>query len=211
MEQTVAEENNRPVINRWYAVIYCIVRFFFSLVHPIRAVGRENLPEEGGVLLCGNHTSMSDPLCVVFAVGRRPQCRVMAKIELLRIPVLGFLLKKAGIIGVKRGKADVGAIKESLKALKGGEKLLLFPEGTRVAEGEEGSAHNGAAMLATRTGVPIVPVYIPRKKKWFRRTTVVFGQPFTPEFAGRRPTPEDYARISAQVLTRIGELKERAA
>lgn len=210
MEQTMAAENSRPATNKWYAVLYCIVWFFFSLVHPIRAVGRENLPEQGGTLLCGNHTCMSDPLCVVFAVGHRPQCRVMAKIELMRIPVLGFFLKKVGVIGVDRGKADVGAIKESMKALKGGEKLLLFPEGTRVAEGEESSAHNGAAMLATRTGVPIVPVYIPRKKKWFRRTTVVFGQPFTPEFEGRRPTPEDYARIGAQVLARINELKEQA-
>lgn len=211
MEQTAAVEENQPVINKWYAVLYGIVWFFFSLVHPIRAVGRENLPEQGGALLCGNHTCMSDPLCVVFAVGRRPQCRVMAKIELLRIPVLGFLLKKVGVIGVDRGKADVGAIKASLKALKNGEKLLLFPEGTRVAEGAEASAHNGAAMMATRTGVPIVPIYIPRKKKWFRRTTVVFGEPFVPEFEGRRPTPEDYDRIAGEIMEKINGLKEQAA
>lgn len=210
-EQTqAAVEEKRPGTNRWYAVIYGIVWFFFSLVHPIRAVGRENLPEQGGALLCGNHTSMSDPLCVVFAVGHRPQCRVMAKIELLRIPVLGFLLKKVGVIGVDRGKADVGAIKESLKALKNGEKLLLFPEGTRVAEGAEAEAHNGAAMLATRTGVPVVPVYIPRKKKWFRRTTVVIGAPFTPAYEGRRPTPEDYARIGGEIMGKISKLKEQA-
>lgn len=197
-------------MNKWYSVLYPIVWFFFSLVHPIRAVGREHIPQ-GGVLLCGNHTCMSDPLCVVFGVGHRPQLRVMAKIELLRIPVLGFLLKKVGVIGVDRGKADVGAIKECLKALKNGEKLLLFPEGTRVAEGEEGSAHSGAAMLATRTGVPILPVYIPRKKKWFRRTEVVFGEPFMPQCEGRRPTPEDYQRIAGEVMDRIGALKERPA
>lgn len=211
MDQTEAVEGNQPVINKWYTVIYSIVWFFFSIFHPIRAVGRENLPEQGGVLLCGNHTSASDPLCVVFAVGHRPQCRVMAKDELMRIPVLGFLLKKVGVIGVKRGKADVGAIKLCLKALKNGEKLLLFPEGTRVAEGAEASAHNGAAMMATRTGVPIVPIYIPRKKKWFRRTSVVFGEPFTPEFEGRRPTPEDYARIAGEIMEKINTLKEQAA
>lgn len=197
-------------MNKWYSVLYRIVWVFFSLFHPIRAVGREKLPESGA-LLCGNHTCASDPLCVVFAVGRRPQCRVMAKDELMRIPVLGFLLKKAGIIGVKRGKADVGAIKECLKALKNGEKLLLFPEGTRVAEDEEASARNGAAMLATRTGVPIVPIYIPRKKKWFRRTRVVFGEPFFPQFEGRRPTPEDYDRIAGEIMDRINDLKEQAA
>lgn len=211
MEQTAAlVEDNRPVINKWYAVIYSIAWFFFSLVHPIRAVGREKLPE-GGALLCGNHTTASDPLCVVFAVGHRPQCRVMAKIELLRIPVLGFLLKKVGVIGVDRGKADVGAVKSCLKALKNGEKLLLFPEGTRVAEGTEASAHNGAAMMATRTGVPVVPVYIPRKKKWFRHTTVVFGEPFTPQYEGRRPTPEDYDRIAGEIMEKINGLKEQEA
>lgn len=196
-------------MNKWYTALYCVVWVFFSLFHPIRAVGRERLPE-GGALLCGNHTSASDPFCVVFAVGRRPQCRVMAKDELMRIPLVGFLLKKAGIIGVKRGKADVGAVKASMKALKNGEKLLLFPEGTRIAEGEKGSAHNGAAMLSTRTGAPIVPVYIPRKKKWFRPTTVVFGEPYLPRFEGRRPTPEDYDRIAAEVMEKIDALKEQA-
>lgn len=196
-------------MNKWYSVLYWIVCFFFSLVHPVRSVGREKLPE-GGALLCGNHTCMSDPLCVVFAVGHKPQCRVMAKEELMKIPVLGWILKKVGVIGVARGKADVGAIKESIKALKNGEKLLLFPEGTRVEEGGEGAAHTGAAMLATRTGVPIVPIYIPRKKKWFRRTAVAFGEPYYPRFEGRKPTPEDYERISTELMERIYGLKEQA-
>lgn len=195
--------------NKWYSVLYTIVWVFFSLVHPIRCIGRERLPE-GGTLLCGNHTAASDPFCVVFAVGRRPQCRVMAKEELMRIPVIGFLLKKVGVIGVKRGKADVGAIKEAMKALKNGEKLLLFPEGTRVEEGSEGEAHAGAAMLATRTGTPIIPIYIPRKKKWFRRTNVVFGEPYHPQFEGRRPTAEDYERIGAELMERVYALKEQA-
>lgn len=196
-------------MNKVYAVLYPILFFFFSIVHPNRCIGRKNLPE-GGALLCGNHTTMSDPIYVVCAVGHRPQCRVMAKAELMKIPVLGWLLKKAGIIGVSRGKADVGAIKEAMRALKNGEKLLMFPEGTRVEEGGEGAAHAGAAMLAARTGVPVMPIYIPRKKRWFRRTTIVFGEPYYPDFPGKRPTPEDYARISAELMERIYALKERS-
>lgn len=196
--------------NKWYSVLYAILWCFIFPFHPIRSVGRERLPE-GGALLCGNHTTASDPFCVVFGVGREPQCRVMAKEELMRIPLVGFLLKKAGIIGVNRGKADVGAAKETIKALKNGEKLLLFPEGTRIAEGEESSAHNGAAMFATRTGVPVVPVYIPRKKRWFRFTTVVFGEPYMPQYEGRRPTPEDYDRIAGEIMEKINALKEQAA
>lgn len=196
--------------NKWYSVLYAILWLFIFPFHPIRCVGREHLPE-GGALLCGNHTTASDPFCVVFAVGRYPQCRVMAKEELMKIPLVGFLLKKAGIIGVKRGKADVGAAKETIKALKNGEKLLLFPEGTRIAEGEVSSAHNGAALFATRTGVPVVPIYIPRKKRWFRFTTVVFGEPYVPKYEGRRPTPEDYDRIAEEIMERINALKEQAA
>lgn len=74
-------------------------------------------------------------------------------------PFIGWVLKHGGIFGVKRGKADVAAIKTAMKYLKDGELLLMFPEGTRHQDGEFGDAKTGAAMLALRTGVPIVPIY----------------------------------------------------
>jgi len=77
-----------------------------------------------------------------------------------------------------------------MKFLKSGEKVLLFPEGTRHKDGEAGDAKTGAAMLAVRTGAPIVPVYVPAKKRWFRRTPVVIGAPFTPQIQGKRGTAE---------------------
>lgn len=196
-------------MNKVYAVIYPIIWFIFAIFHPWKAIGLEQIPE-GGVLLCGNHSSLSDPLYVVCCIGHKPQIRVMAKAELLRVPVLGFLLKKAGIFGVERGKSDVGAIKEAIKTLKSGQPLLLFPEGTRVKEGDEGEAHTGAAMLAMRTNVPILPIYIPPKKRWFRRTTLVFGTPYSPVYEGKKPTPEDYRRIAEDLLQRIYALKEHA-
>ena len=176
-------------MNELYAVLYPILWFFMWIFHPWKAVGRENLPE-GGALLCGNHTTLGDPVYVVCAV-----------MQLLVFSHYGF-------IGVKRGKADVGAVKACLKALKNGEKLLLFPEGTRVREGESSEAHTGAAMFATRSGCSIVPVYISPRKRWFRRTTVIFGQPYYPEFAGRRATPEDYQRIADELMVKIRALGE---
>ena len=89
------------------------------------------------------------------------------KIQLIRVPVIGWLLGKAGIFGVDRGHADMHAAKTALRCLKEGHKLLIFPEGTRVEEGENVDAKAGAAMFATRTGVPIVPTYIPAQKHWF--------------------------------------------
>ena len=97
-----------------------------------------------------------------------------------------------------------------MRILRGGKKLLMFPEGTRVKEGKVSEAHTGAAMFATRTGAPVVPIYIPMKKRRFRRTTIVFGEPFHPEFEGRKPTPEDYQRIADDLMVRIRALEERA-
>jgi len=197
-------------MRRWYTFIYCLIYPFFNLVHPTRAIGMEHLPESGA-LLCANHTKASDPFFIVFAFGLKRQMSAMAKAEIMKVPVVGWLLKKAGIIGVERGKADVGAIKSAMKMLKAGGHLIMFPEGTRVAEGQEEDheAKTGAAMLATRTGVPIVPVYIPRKKKWFRPTTIVIGEAYHPAFEGKRATPDDYRAIADDLMERIFALAEQ--
>lgn len=194
-------------MNKLYAAAYPIVWLYMRLFHPWRAEGGQHIPE-GGALLCGNHTTLGDPLYVVFALGRRRQIHVLAKEEIMKWPVIGWLLKKVGVIGIKRGRADVGAIKDVLRVLRAGEKLLLFPEGTRVKEGETSEAHTGAAMFATRTGVPIVPVYIAPKKRRFRKTLVRFGEAYYPQFEGRKASPEDYQRIADDLMERVRALGE---
>ena len=134
----------------------------------------------------------------------------MAKIELSRVPVVGWLLGKAGIIFVDRGHADVHAVKEALMWLKQGGKMLVFPEGTRVHEGQNVEAKGGAALFATRTGVPIVPVYVSRKKYWFRRSPVIIGKPITPKIAGRKATSEELEQIMDGVMKEICRLGESA-
>lgn len=196
-------------MNKVYAVLYPFVWIYMKLLHPWKAVGLEHIPE-GAALLCGNHSTLGDPLYVVFCLGWRRQVRVMAKEELMNIPVLGWILRAVGVFGVQRGKADVGALKEAMRILRGGERLLLFPQGTRVKEGETSEARTGAAMFATRTGAPIVPIYIQPKKRRFRKTTVVFGEAYHPEFEGRKPTPEDYQRIANDLMERIQALEGQA-
>ena len=192
----------------FYNVIYMIVFPFFNFVHPGRAVGRENIPK-GGVLVCGNHTAMS--LFLAFAFRHQNQLRPMAKAELLRVPVIGWILRHVGVFGVERGKSDVGAIKQAMKYLKEGEKVLLYPEGHRIHEsrGEQGEAKNGAAMLAVRCGVPILPVYVPEQKPWFRRTTVVIGEPYMPQVSSRKGTAEEYDAITNDLMERIRKLGDK--
>ena len=193
----------------FYTIIYCLVYPFFNLVHPCRPIGREKIPA-GAVVLCPNHTGLSDPLYVVFAMGLKNRPQVMAKAEFMRTPVLGWLLKKAGVFAVDRGKSDVGAIKKAMKCLKNGEKLLIFPEGTRSKNGELGGGKTGAAMLAVRTGAPILPIYVPAKKLWFRRTPVVFGEAYLPHAESQRGSAEEYKKIAADLLERIAALEVQA-
>lgn len=192
----------------WFRVFYAIVWPFFTLVHPRKVVGLEHIPE-GGCLICGNHTRYSDPLFIVFSLGRKRHPYIMAKAELLHMPVAGWAFQKVGCIPVERGKSDVKAIKECMRILKDGGKLLMFPEGTRVKGGADHEAKTGAAMLSVRTGVPIVPVYVPPRLGWFRRTTITFGEAYTPQIGhDGKPTAEDYQPIADDLLARIKALAE---
>ena len=213
-ETTVAKEQPRKSPSRrkrrmdwFFHLLYCVVWPYFRLIHPVRAVGRENIPE-GPAVICPNHTTAGDPFYVVFAFGFRWPMRAMAKMEIMRLPFIGWILSKAGVFGVNRDNTDLKAVKTAMKFLKEGDKLLMFPEGTRVHEGEDAQAKAGAALFATRAGVPLLPVYIQRKKKRFRRNTVVIGEPYYPEYEGRKPTNEELQQIARDVMDRVRALGE---
>ena len=124
--------------------------------------------------------------------------------------VVGRLLNWLGfVIWVRRGKSDVGAIKSALKALKGKEKLLIFPEGTRHEEIGEGKT--GAAMMAIRTGVPVLPVYIAPERTPFHRTKVYIGEPYQPFTENRRATAEDYEAVTEEIMDHIRAVRDRRA
>ena len=95
------------------------------------------------------------------------------------------------------------------QALKGNEKLLIFPEGTRHAEIGEGKT--GAAMLAIRTGVPILPVYITPERKLFQRTKVYIGEPYMPFTEKRRANAEDYERVTEDIMEHIRAIRDTRA
>jgi 1-acyl-sn-glycerol-3-phosphate acyltransferase len=191
----------------WFLFLYLVIWPFFNLFRPIRAIGRENIPD-GPAIICPNHTTIGDPFYVVYAFGRKYPMRAMAKIQIMRVPFIGWILGKAGVFGVDRGHADLKAVKTALKFLKDGNKLLMFPEGTRVHEGEDVAAKTGAAMFATRTGVPLLPVYIQSKKRLFAPNVVVIGQPFYPKYEGRKPTPDELDAITEELMGRVRALGE---
>ena len=194
-------------MTRFYRIIYAIAAPIIHLLFPCRTVGLEDFPEEGA-LLCANHASGWDPILIALNLPKDARLTVMAKDQLFRIPLLGFFLKKLGIFPVKRGGNDLTAMKTAMKVLSGGNRLLVFPEGTRVEEQGEVEAKGGVTMMATRTGVPMVPIYCGGKHKFLRKTTIVFGKPYMPIIAGRRPTPDENRAIAQEILDRIYALSE---
>ena len=194
-------------MNRFFHYVYILIKPIICLLFPHRAVGLENIPE-GGALLCGNHASAWDPVLLALRIPRTIPLRFMAKAELFRNPLLAWLIRKLGAFPVHRRSNDLSAMKTAMKCLQEGQKLIVFPEGTRVAEEGEASAKGGAVVLSTRTGVPMVPVYCGGRKRLFHRDTIAIVAPYQPAIAGRRPTPEENRDIAEELMERIYALKE---
>ena len=145
---------------KFYEAIYKIFARPVRALYRVRVIGAENLPAEGGCLLCSNHTSMRDVVVLAAALPRQP--RYMAKKELFKIPLLSQLIRALGAFPVDRGGADVSSIKKSIAMIEGGEVVSLFPQGHRVkgrcARGTP--IKNGAGLIAYRSGACVVPAYI---------------------------------------------------
>lgn len=125
----------------------------YAVLFPLKTIGRENIPEEGGVLLCGNHTSLLDPMTMGIKLKRK--VNYMAKAELFNIPVLGQLVRQLGAFPVKRGGVSKESIKTALNLLRSGQVMGIFPEGTRnsdsgIAKKERQPLLSAAAQLLFR-------------------------------------------------------------
>lgn len=153
------------------------------LVGPGTVEGLENVPGEGAYLVVANHCSNLDPPFLGWAVGHRTGRVVhfMAKDEMRRWPVVGWMARSAGAFFVRRGEADRAAQRVALEVLQAGRPLAVFPEGTRSRDGRLNQARLGAAMLAMRTDVPVLPVGIsgthrifPGRSRWPHRSRITF-------------------------------------
>ena len=192
-----------------YQLAYSVSKVIFkicTLQTPLKTYGKKNIPP-GGAVICSNHVHNSDPFYIVYSFQRTDKIWIMAKEEIKHYPVAGWLLQWLGfVIWVKRGKSDIGAVKACLKALKGNEKLLIFPEGTRHDEIGEGKT--GAAMMAIRTGVPILPVYIaPDRIRW-KKTKVYIGEPYMPFQENRKATAADYEVVTQGIMEHIKAIRD---
>ena len=192
-------------MNLGYKIIFILLRPLGALLYPQRQTGRGNIPE-GPCILCANHSSLVDPVLLAFAIGVMRPVHFMAKKELFRIPGLHGILKLVRAISIDRDKNDIKGIRQSIRYLKQGEKLFIFPEGTRVQEDDAVAAKSGAVRLALKLDVPLVPVFLPRNKRVFRRVEIRFGAPY---WLTRNDHP-DYGRLSNELMDKIQMLGQAA-
>lgn len=156
---------------------------------------------KGGAILAANHTTFSDTFLVGVAVWYRRMFFLAAEV-VMKTKLRAWLLGGVGAIKIDREAADIEAIRKSVGLLKEGYLLTIFPQGG-ITQGEDvGTLKSGAAMIALQAGVPIVPMYICPKKKWYNRRVVVIGDPIDPKkyIEKKFPSTADIERIS-QVLT----------
>jgi len=189
----------------YWRFLRCLCRWQTILQFKVRIHGTRNVPREGPVVLVCNHQSHMDPVLVSMALPRE-SC-YMARDSLWANKWFGKLITSLNAFPVKRNTADLGAIKESLRRLKNGMSLVVFPEGTRTPDGRIHPMFPGLASIAKKAGAPIVPVLIDGmyqawpKGSAFPRTGSVIIQ-----YGGLIP-PAEYAGLSADEL--VQSLRKR--
>lgn len=183
-----------------------LIKLLNLILYNIHVEGEENIPETGGVVLCPNHISNYDPLAVATHMKR--QVHFMAKAELYKNFIVRKVLLAVGTIPVDRGKVSLETLKESLRVLKNGEILGIFPEGTRVKNGERRKPMEGFVVFALKTKSPILPVHIEGEYKFRGKININFGKPIElNEYYGKKVKPEEMSKISEKIMDIVYDLQ----
>lgn len=192
----------------FYQICKILLWLPLNLIHPTTIKNRKNLPKNK-VIICCNHRSNWD--YVLFGLNTTRKNKVLAKKELFKNKFLGAILRNFGGIEIDRDGNDVGAIKECMKAIKDEKRLFVFPEGTRVHDDSQpmGKVKSGIAMIAIKTKTPIVPIWIEKAPKLFRRSRYFIGKPFElSEFYGKKLDEETLHEASEFVRNKMLEVRD---
>lgn len=174
-------------LQAWYFLARYVTMFLFKLMYRYKVIGKENVPKNGRLLVCANHSTMADPIFLGSAIPGR-QMKFVAKAELFNNKLLGGFLGSLGAFPIARGTGGAEGIQKAMHFLEDGHAVCMFPEGTRSKTGELLNPKNGAAMLAARTGCTVLPVAITAKgglrPKLFRKMIIKIGKPIPFEDLG---------------------------
>jgi 1-acyl-sn-glycerol-3-phosphate acyltransferase len=197
-------------------MFYYFLRFGISLLSRLslrcQVAGRRNIPQHSACIVVANHVNLVDSPVLGVSLGRKVY--FMAKGELFHSRFMGWVAKQFGAFPVTKGKLNRGAGRRALELLTQGQALVILPEGKRSEDGKLGQAYPGAALLAVKRDVPIVPVGISGTgqlvgKWWFLRRPRIslnIGQPFTLSNSHDKFSKEEIAHLSHDIMMHIAEL-----
>ena len=196
-----------------FSIVQGLCRVLVVRGFGFKAYGLENIPRTGGVLLASNHQSYLDPILLTVHLPR--PITYFAKAYLFKNPIFGWFILSLHAFPVEPGKGDRAAVNTAIAKLREGHMLTIFPEGHRSADGKIGPFERGAALIARRAGVPVVPVAIdgafdawPRQCKVFRTRPVhlMYGKPIDPAGMGA----DEFLKVLETEIHRLfAELQEK--
>ena len=198
-----------------YPFLFAFLRLILRGLGRLRSSGEANVPRRGGVLYCPNHISDADPTAVFVTAPRR--CWMVGKQEIFEIPFLGPWFARLQAIPIRRDTPDRAALRRIEQVLKDGEAVLVFPEGRASEDGCLQRLQPGVALVALRTGTPIIPiglenvnVVLPYGKlvpRWSARPVVVtYGPPIHPQEFGGMPRGQAIAAITQKLGDTLAHL-----
>jgi 1-acyl-sn-glycerol-3-phosphate acyltransferase len=188
-----------------------LLRGVLTVLTRWEPTGRQHVPRSGPLIVVSNHLNNADPAIVGAGVASR-RIRYMAKIELFK-PPFGVLIRLWGAFPVRRFEADIGALLTAERLLKQGQVLGMFPEGTRSLTGRMSTVHPGTALIALRTGAPVLPCAVTGTQRLKNPLivltrplmTVTIGEPISVEPV-RRPTEQQVSELTARIFDAITAL-----
>lgn len=214
--------SNKTKKSKGMTVQYRVAHFLFAwlvrLVFLVRTVGKKNEPDKSrSFIVCSNHISAIDPIIIGAALRRHQPC-YMAKKELFDVPVLRWIIKLLGAFPVNREGGNTGTVFHTIKMLKDGYTVGMFPQGTRRPSEDPRTTkvRSGVGMIAAKAGADILPVYLKvrgNKQGFLKPVKVIIGEPITLEELNYDPDASvtgqnEYQRISQAVFDRICALGE---
>ena len=201
-----------------YAVVRGLVVGICRTYLRLRVIGVENIPKEGPFVFAPTHRSTID-IPVASAATRR-RMRFMGKDSIWKYKLIGKVMTGLGAFPVTRGTADLEALKRCIAILNSGEPLVMFPEGTRHYGPEVQPLFDGAAYVALKTGVPIIPAAIAgtedvmrsgSKAIRFKKCRMIIGQPIAAEVpGGGRASREQISELTVKLQQEMQLLLDEA-
>lgn len=201
-------------MNTSYWIGWTLSRSVARALFGVRVIGVEKLVTEGAVLIAANHESLLDP--PLIGIVYQETVRMLARKTLFR-GLLGTIIRSWSAVPVDQERPDMTSLKSIVRMLRGGEKVLVFPEGQRTLDGRMGEAQPGIGLIVAKSGVVVQPMRIrgarealARGSRRLRmaRITVTVGDPlrFPAEELAAARGRDDYQRIAARIMAAIAEL-----